>query len=51
MGKFNFIPNYVATLPVLSSGFQTMAVLEMFNGGHLGVIFSKENLNIFQAPH
>ena len=33
MGKFNFIPNCVAILPVLSSGYQTLAIFEMFNVG------------------
>ena len=33
MGKFNFLPNCVAILPVLSSGYQTMAIFEMFNVG------------------
>ena len=33
MGKFNFIPNCVALLLVLSSGYQTLAIFEMFNVG------------------
>ena len=31
IGKLNFIPNCVAILAVLSSGYQTLAISEMFN--------------------
>ena len=30
MGKFSFIPNCVAILRVLSSGYQTLAIFDMF---------------------
>ena len=33
MGKFNFITNCVAILLVISSGYQTLVIFEMFNGG------------------
>ena len=33
MGKFNFIPNCVAILPILSSGYQILAIFFMFNVG------------------
>ena len=45
MGKFNIIPNCVAILPVLSSGYKILANVEM----HLGVTPSNKNLDIFQA--
>ena len=45
MGKFNFRPNCVSILPVLSSGCQTLAIFEMFNVGHLGVIPKSKDLN------
>ena len=30
MDRFNFIPNCVVILPVLSSGYQMLAIFEMF---------------------
>ena len=38
MGKFNFIPNCSAIQPVLSSGYQTFAISDMFNVGHSKII-------------
>ena len=51
MGQFNCIPNCVAILPVLCSGYQTLTIFEMFNRGHLRVIPSIKNLNVLQAPY
>ena len=51
MDNFKFIPNCVAIMPVLSSGYQTLAIFDMFNVGALGVILSNRNQNILQAPH
>ena len=51
MGKFNFIPNCVAILPDLSSGYQIMAIFEISMCGHLGAMWGHPEVNIFQGPH
>ena len=51
MGKFKFIPNCAAILPVLSSGYLTLVFLGCSMWGHLEVISSNKYQNIFQALH